>query len=197
MKIAMKSNTSIGYGTAAGGSSSNGIATIPVSTINIEDYDHHSSKKVVASPGKRLALAVSAGTLLFAGSSLIGIFQSMGDTATTIKGTSVSFMRNSQLTTNDDCGSCYGTDQNIRCCNTCDEVKEAFNSCPACIVKFNKQEIPQCGGTKVIDGKSPLGSSCKTDDNCMSGKCLDTNLNGDDDGSGYDPNNSLLCFPMC
>ena len=91
------------------------------------------------------------------------------------------------------CGSCYGTDQEMRCCNTCDDVQKAFNSFPSNIVPFHTQEIPQCGGTKIINGKSPLGFACKTDDDCMNGKCVSTTLSSDDDGHGFDPNNKLLC----
>ena len=91
------------------------------------------------------------------------------------------------------CGSCYGTDQQMRCCNTCDDVQKAFNSFPSNIVSFHKHEIPQCGGTQIINGKSPLGFTCEADDDCMNGNCLSTNLFADDDGHGLDPNNSLLC----
>jgi hypothetical protein len=46
----------------------------------------------------------------------------------------------------------------------------------------------------MINGKSPLGSSCKTADNCMSGICEDATKNDDDDGNGFDPNAKLACI---
>lgn len=44
-------------------------------------------------------------------------------------------------------GSCYGA-QPGHCCNTCDDVEKASNSCLVNHIPFHKQEIPQCGGTK-------------------------------------------------
>lgn len=48
----------------------------------------------------------------------------------------------------------------------------------------------------MINGKLPLGSSCKIGDNCMSGNCETATKNDGGDEDGFDPNASLMCIPQ-